>query len=49
VIGGCKMMQKHAGRATSSLFANFPFENGAAILPIAFQMHAFVSNRGKLK
>jgi hypothetical protein len=49
VIGSCKSLRKHAGCATSSLFANFPFENGSATLAMAFQMLAFVSNRGKLK
>jgi hypothetical protein len=43
------MLQKYAVRATSSLFANFPFENGYATLPLAFSILAFVSNRGTLK
>jgi hypothetical protein len=49
VIGSCKTSRKYGGRATSSLFVNFPFENGSATLPMAFYMLAFVSNRGKLK
>jgi hypothetical protein len=49
VIGGCKTSRKYAGRATSSLFAKYSFENGSATLPLAFQMLAFVSNRGTLK
>jgi hypothetical protein len=36
VIGGCKTSRKHAGCATSTLFANFPLENGSATLPMAF-------------
>jgi hypothetical protein len=37
VIGGCKTSRKYGGRATSALFANFPFENGSATLPMAFK------------
>jgi hypothetical protein len=36
LIGGRKTSQKYGGHATSSFFANFPFENGSATLPLAF-------------
>jgi hypothetical protein len=49
VIGSGKTSRKHAGCATSSLFAKYSLENGSATLQIAFSMLAFVSNRGTSK
>jgi hypothetical protein len=48
-IGGCKSSRKHAGRATSSLFAKYSFENGTTTFPMAFSILAFVSNRETLQ